>query len=121
MMLDVLKSKIHRATITHADVNYEGSITIDKNILDAAQLFENEKVHIWNVTNGHRLMTYVMTPAEAGSGIVCINGAAAHHMKVGDIIIIASFCYIDKKVIKKHKPIKVIVGKKNAIQTIKHT
>jgi aspartate 1-decarboxylase len=120
MLLNVLKSKIHRATITQADLNYEGSITIDSKIMEAADLYENEKVHIWNVTNGFRLMTYAMMPAEAGSGVICINGAAAHHMKVGDIVIIASFVFIDKKEIKKHKPLKVLVDAKNVIQTVKH-
>lgn len=119
-MLKVLKSKIHRATVTHADVEYEGSVTIDANLVKAAGLYENEEVHIWNVTSGKRLTTYVMEPAEAGSGMVCINGAAAHLMKKGDVVIITSFAYLDKKEIKKHKPIKVIVDAKNRIKTIKN-
>lgn len=121
MLLKFLKSKIHRATVTQADVHYEGSVTIDEKVMKAAGLYENEEVHIWNVSNGKRLTTYVMTPADAGSGMICINGAAAHLMKKGDIVIITSFAYLDKREIKKHKPIKVIVDAKNRIKTIKHT
>lgn len=120
MLLNILKSKIHRATVTHADVNYEGSITLDQNIMEAAQLNENELVHVWNVTNGNRITTYAMAPAAPGSGIVCINGAAAHLVNVGDIVIIASFAHIDKKMAKSHKPTKVIMGEKNTIKHIKH-
>lgn len=120
MLIRVLKSKIHRATVTHADVNYEGSVTIDRTIMVAAGLNENEEVHVWNVTNGQRLTTYVMTPAAAGSGIVCINGAAAHRMNVGDLVIITSFGIIEQKKVAKHKPVKVIVDAKNKIKVVKH-
>lgn len=120
MLLKVLKSKIHRATVTHADVDYEGSVTIDQKVMAAAKLNENEEVHIWNVTSGQRLTTYVMTPAEAGSGMVCINGAAAHLMKKGDIVIITSYGYVDARQVKKHKPVKVIVDEKNRVKTVKN-
>ena len=120
MLIQVLKSKIHRALVTHADVNYEGSITLDAKIMRAAGLYENEMVHIWNVTNGQRLSTYVMAPAEAGSGVVCINGAAAHLVNVGDIVIVASFAALDEKEAPRHKPVKVIMGEKNDIRVVKN-
>ena len=120
MLLNVLKSKIHRAVVTHADVNYEGSISLDLNLMEAAGLYENELVHVWNATNGNRITTYVMTPAERGSGTVCINGAAAHKVHVGDIVIIATFAHVDEKDIKNHRPNKVIVGPNNAVRVVKH-
>jgi aspartate 1-decarboxylase len=120
MYIRVLKSKVHRATVTHADVNYEGSVTIDRDIMKAAGLYENEEVHIWNVTNGQRLTTYVMAPAASGSGIVCINGAAAHRVNVGDLVIITSFCAIQTKDVRRHKPTKVIVDAANQIRVVKH-
>ncbi len=121
MLLNVLKSKIHRAVVTHADVNYEGSISLDLNLMEAAGFYENELVHIWNATNGNRITTYVMAPAERGSGIVCINGAAAHKVHVGNIVIIASFAHVDVKDMKNHKPSKVLVGTNNAVKVVKHT
>lgn len=121
MNIQVLKSKIHRAVVTHADVEYEGSVTLDANIMEAAGLLENERVDIWNVTNGNRLSTYAMTPAEPGSGIVCINGAAAHLMNVGDVVIIASYAYVNEEEYKKHKPTKVIIEGQNKIKVVKHT
>jgi aspartate 1-decarboxylase len=120
VLLQLLKSKIHRAVVTHADVNYEGSITLDKTLMEASQLVENELVHVWNVTNGSRITTYAMAPAEPGSGVVCINGAAAHLVNVGDIVIIASFAQVEATEAKKHKPIKVIVGDKNTVKVVKH-
>ncbi len=120
MMLQVLKSKIHRVTVTHADIEYEGSITMDQTLMESAGLYENERVYIWNVTNGNRLSTYVMAPAEPGSGVICINGAAAHKVKVGDVVIIASYAFIDEKEAKSHKPTKVIAGPRNTVKVIKH-
>src|SRR5690242_16127299 len=90
MMRYMLKSKIHRARVTHADVEYEGSVTLDADLLRAADIVPYEEVHIWNVTRGHRLRTYAMV-AEAGSGVVCINGAAALLARPGDLVIIATF------------------------------
>src|SRR3954467_14182425 len=90
----MLKSKLHRATVTHADVDYEGSLTLDRDLLEAADILPWEEVHIWNVTRGNRLMTYAME-APAGSGIVCVNGAAAHLAKPGDIVIIATFVVLE--------------------------
>ena len=90
MWIEILKSKIHRATVTDADLNYEGSITIDTDLIDAAKLMVNEKVAIVNNNNGERFETYVI-PGERGSGIVCLNGAAARKVQKGDIIIIMSY------------------------------
>lgn len=90
MWIEILKSKIHRATVTDADLNYEGSITIDTDLIDAANLIVNEKVAIVNNNNGERFETYVI-PGEKGSGIVCLNGAAARKVQKGDIIIIMSY------------------------------
>src|SRR6478735_4073392 len=86
----LFKSKIHRATVTQADLDYEGSVTIDAELLRAADILPYEKVHIWNRTNGSRLETYALEGA-AGSGVICVNGAAAHHAQPGDIVIIATF------------------------------
>lgn len=120
MLLNLLKSKIHRARITEANLEYEGSITLDQTLMEAAGLVENERVDIWNVTRGTRLSTYVMAPAEPGSGMVCINGAAAHHMSVGDIVIVASFALFDAKEAAKHKPLKVLVTQDNQVKVVKH-
>ena len=89
----LLKSKIHRATVTEANVEYEGSVTIDRDLLEAADMLPYERVDIWNCTNGNRLSTYVIE-GERGAGQICINGAAAHLMKPGDKVIIASWCEI---------------------------
>lgn len=103
MNIDILKSKIHRATITQADLNYIGSIAIDENLMDAANLIENERVHIYNITNGERLDTYVIK-GERGSGILSLNGAAARKAEVGDLVIIASYASMDFEEAKSFKP-----------------
>src|SRR5690606_17957158 len=90
MQRTLLKSKIHRVTVREADLEYEGSITIDRDLMDAADMNEYEQVHIFNVTNGHRFVTYVIEGGR-GSGDICVNGAAAHLAKKGDILIVASF------------------------------
>ncbi len=90
MQRTLLKSKIHRVTVMEADLEYEGSITIDRDLMDAADMNEYEQVHIFNVTNGHRFVTYVIEGGR-GSGDICVNGAAAHLAKKGDILIVASF------------------------------
>ena len=89
-MRSFFRSKIHRATVTHADLRYEGSLSIDRSLMDAADIAPFEEVHIWNVTRGTRLTTYAIE-APPGSGVICANGAAAHHNSVGDLIIIATF------------------------------
>src|SRR6478735_1938799 len=93
-VLSLLKSKLHRATITQADVDYEGSLTLDRHFMDAADILPYEEVHVWNVTRGTRFRTYAME-GEAGSGIVCTNGAAAHLAGPGDVIIVATFTLLD--------------------------
>jgi aspartate 1-decarboxylase len=109
-LLNICKSKIHRATVTACDVNYVGSITVDQDLLDAAEIIDGELVHVWNVTNGERLETYAI-PAEHGSGIVCLNGAAAHKCNAGDKVIIAAFCLTDEPIQRKV----VMVDDKNRI------
>ncbi|HEY1008653.1 MAG: aspartate 1-decarboxylase [Daejeonella sp.] len=103
MFITVLKSKIHRATVTDADLNYVGSITIDEDLMDAANLIEGEKVQIVNNNNGERFETYVIT-GERKSGTITLNGAAARRVMKGDIIIIISYAIIDTEEAKKFKP-----------------
>lgn len=103
MHIEILKSKIHRATITQADLNYIGSIEIDEDLMDAANLIENERVHIYNISNGERLETYVIKGKRA-SGVISLNGAAARKAAVGDLIIIVSYASMDFEEAKKHKP-----------------
>ncbi len=103
MQIEVLKSKIHRCTITESDINYVGSIAIDENLMDAAALIENEKVHIYNITNGERLETYVIK-GQRGSGIISLNGAAARKAAVGDLVIIVSYASMDADEAASYKP-----------------
>ena len=103
MIIEVLKSKIHRATITQANLNYIGSISIDEDLMDAANLIEFEKVQVVNINNGERLETYVIR-GERGSGVISLNGAAARKAQVGDLVIIVSFAQMDFEEAKKHKP-----------------
>ena len=91
----LFKSKIHRATVTDADVDYEGSITLDRDLMRAADILPYEKVHVWNTTNGSRLETYAIE-GEAGSGTVCVNGAAARHAQKGDVVIVATFAEVEE-------------------------
>jgi len=103
MHIEVVKSKIHRVTVTEADLNYVGSITIDEDLMDAANLIENEKVQIVNINNGERLETYVIT-GQRGSGQICLNGPAARRVAVGDIIIIISYASMEFEEAKSFKP-----------------
>jgi len=103
MLIEVLKSKIHKVSITGANLHYIGSISIDEDLMDAAGLIENEKVHVLNLNNGERLETYVIKGSR-GSGEICLNGAAARKVMPGDIIIIMSFAYLDSKEAKSFKP-----------------
>ena len=118
MIVRALKSKIHRATVTDADINYIGSISIDKNLMKAANLLEYEKVQVLNITNGNRLDTYVIEGDE-DSGQICINGAAAHLVSPEDIVIIVSYCDIEHEALKSHKPFVVHVDDNNKIINIK--
>ena len=111
MQINMLKSKIHRAVVTDANPEYVGSITIDKELMDAAGLFEYEQVHVADINNGSRLVTYVME-GEAGSGCICINGAAAKLVNAGDIVIIMSYCRLSVCDVKNHKPKIVLVDDK---------
>lgn len=110
----LLKSKIHRTRVTEANVDYEGSITIDTALMNAADIAPWEKVHIWNVTNGNRLETYAI-PGKENSGVVCINGAAAHLVSKGDIIIIGTFAEVDEEKIENYEPKCIYVNEKNEI------
>lgn len=106
MLLQVFKSKIHRAIVTQADLNYIGSVTIDEALMDAANIYENERVQIVNVNNGERIETYVIK-GERGSGVICLNGPAARKVEPGDLVIIISYCFLDKEEMKLHEPLMV--------------
>ena len=114
MMRFMMKSKIHRATVTQADLDYVGSIGIDRDLMDAADLLEGEKVTIADITNGARLETYVI-PAPRGSGIITINGAAAHLVNAGDLVIIISYAMVDDAEARTLKPTVVHVDEKNRV------
>ena len=120
MMIEVCKSKIHRVTVTQADLNYVGSITIDEELMDAANLFEHEKVQIVNNNNGNRFETYVIN-GERGSNIICLNGAAARLVYPGDTIIIISYGLFNYDEIKDFKPKIVFVNENNQIIEVKNT
>lgn len=113
----MMNSKIHRAQVTQADLNYVGSITIDEDILDAVGMLPNEKVHIVNNNNGARFETYIIA-GERGSGVICVNGAAARLVQKGDIIIIISYVYVDNKEVAEHTPTVAIMGESNTIKEI---
>ncbi len=108
-------SKIHRATVTGADVDYEGSVTIDQDLLDAAGILEWEEVQVWDVTNGARLATYAIA-GERGSGDICINGAAAHLVRPGDLVILATFVDLDDAAARAHTPTVVFVDEQNRVR-----
>ena len=115
MMRKMMRAKIHRATVTQADIDYEGSVTIDRNLLDATDLLPNEAVCIWDVTNGNRLETYAVE-GERGSGVICVNGAAAHLVDPGDLVIIAAYTWMDEEAARKHEPKVVFVDEQNRIR-----
>jgi aspartate 1-decarboxylase len=114
MEIQLLKSKIHRVTITEANIDYVGSITIDEDLMDAANLIENEQVHIFNYRNGERLITYVIK-GERGSGVICLNGPAALKVAVGDEIIIVSYCNMEFEKAKSFKPVVIFPAKGNKL------
>lgn len=117
MTLEMLKGKIHRATVTQAELNYVGSITIDEALMDAAGILEYEKVQIADVDNGERFETYVIA-GEAGSGIICLNGAAARMVSKGDKVIIMSYAQMTAEEVKSHPPKVVFVDGDNRITSI---
>jgi aspartate 1-decarboxylase len=104
MYIEVLKSKIHRVTVTEANLNYLGSITIDEDLLDAAGLIENEKVQIVNINNGERFETYIIKGGRS-TGVICLNGPAARKVVVGDLVIIMSYAMVEVEEAKSHKPV----------------
>lgn len=112
MFLQVFKSKIHRAVVTQADLNYIGSVTIDENLMDAAKIYENERVQIVNVDNGERLETYVIK-GERGSGVICLNGPAARKVEPGDMVIIISYAFMTMEEMKIHQPIMIYPSQPN--------
>jgi aspartate 1-decarboxylase len=112
MKLQVFKSKIHRVRVTFADVDYEGSVTVDANLLDAAGILPYEAVHIWNVTRGTRLLTYAIE-GPRGSGVVCVNGAAAHQNSPGDLVILATFAEMTPEEARRYRPVVVRVDENN--------
>jgi aspartate 1-decarboxylase len=114
MQIEVLKSKLHRVSVTEANLNYVGSITIDEDLLKAANMIENEKVAIVNVNNGERFETYIIK-GKAGSGIICLNGPAARKVMVDDIIVIMSFAIMDFEAAKTFKPWVVFTSEGNTI------
>lgn len=108
----VLRGKIHRATVTEANLHYEGSITIDKALMEAMDLVEFEAVHVWDVNNGERFETYALE-GPAGSGVICVNGAAARKVAPGDLIIIGAFTWLEEEAARRHQPKIVMVDGQN--------
>lgn len=117
MFRHMMNGKIHRATVTEANLNYVGSITIDEDLLDAVGMVANEKVQIVNNNNGARLETYII-PGERGSGVICLNGAAARLVQKGDIVIIISYCLVSEEKIATHTPKVAIMDENNRIQEL---
>src|SRR5262245_12758667 len=111
----MFKSKIHRATVTAADLDYEGSLTVDADLLAAADILPYEEIHVWNVTRGTRLTTYAMA-GPPGSGTVCVNGAGAHLVRPGDLIIVATFAPMDDTAARRHRPTVVQVDEHNRVR-----
>ncbi len=119
MFRTLLKSKIHRVSTTQCELHYEGSCAIDENLLDAANICENEQVHIWNINNGERFITYAIK-GERGSGMISVNGSAARRASVGDLLIIASFAQVHEKDVAAHEPQLVFVDEHNQQVGLRH-
>lgn len=119
MYRTLLKSKIHRVKVTQCELHYEGSCAIDENLLEAADIVENEQVHIWNIDNGERFVTYAIK-GRRGSGMISLNGSAARRATVGDLIIIASFAQIGEEQMATHKPRLVFVDEANRQCEVRH-
>ena len=115
MTRKMMRAKIHRATVTQADLDYEGSISIDRTLMDATDLLPNEAVCVWNVTNGNRFETYVVE-GERDSGCICVNGAAAHLVSPGDLVIIAAYTWLAEEAARVHEPKVVFVDEHNRIR-----
>jgi aspartate 1-decarboxylase len=108
----LLKSKIHRVAVTHCELHYEGSCAIDENLLEAAGIVENEQIHLWNIDNGERFVTYAIK-GQRGSGMISVNGSAARRAAVGDLVIIAAFAQVHEEQVPSHKPQLVFVDEAN--------
>jgi aspartate 1-decarboxylase len=119
MRRHMFKSKIHRGTVTHADLDYEGSVTIDASLMQAANILPHEQVHVWNVTRGTRVQTYALA-GPSGSGVICVNGAAAHQNRPGDLVIIATFAEYEEAELARHAPRVVLVDRANRIVEGRH-
>ncbi len=119
MMITMMKGKIHRATVTQAELNYVGSITIDTALLEAAGILEYEAVQVVNIANGNRFMTYTIA-GERGSGVICLNGAAARQAQTGDKVIIMAYAQVTPEEAAQIKPRVVLVDEKNAVRQISH-
>ncbi len=119
MLRSMFKSKLHRATVTEANVDYEGSVTIDEDLMDAADMLPNEEVHVWDVDSGARLRTYIL-PGPRGSGTICINGAAARLVQPGHRVILATFAQMEEAEAKAHVPRVVLVDARNHITHAEH-
>ncbi len=115
MLLTMLKAKLHSATVTQCDLYYEGSVSIDQDLLEASGILAHEKVDIWNVTNGARIQTYALE-APRGSKTIGVNGAAARHFAVGDTVIIAAFCAVDADEARRHVPTVVLLAPGNTVK-----
>jgi aspartate 1-decarboxylase len=114
MYIEVFKSKIHRARVTQADLNYMGSITIDEELMEAANIVENEKLQFVNNNNGERFETYAIR-GERGSGVICLNGAAARKVQIGDVVIIISYAWMTPEEARNHKPVAVVPDEHNRL------
>ncbi len=119
MLLTLFKAKLHRATVTQADLNYVGSVTIDRELLEKSGILPGEKVQIVNINNGERFETYTIEGA-AGSGVICLNGAAARLVQVGDKVIIIAYAMMDEAEAKTVKPNVLVLDEQNKIKQIKH-
>ena len=119
MFRSLLKSKIHRATVTQCELHYEGSCAIDENLLDAANICEHEQIHIWNINNGERLVTYAIK-GERGTGMISVNGSAALKATVGDLVIIAAFAQVHEDQVTGHEPQLVFVDEHNKQVALRH-
>ena len=119
MFRTLLKSKIHRVAVTHCELHYEGSCAIDEDLLDAANIAENEQIHIWNINNGERFVTYAIK-GQRGSGMISVNGSAARRASQGDLIIIAAFAQVHEEQVASHAPQLVFVDERNRQTALRH-
>jgi len=117
MLFEVFYAKIHRATVTEANLHYKGSVTIDKTLLQATGMFQNQKVQVVNISSGARIETYIIE-GQADSGVICLNGAAARHFEPGDLVIIMSYVQLNAEQIQTHQAKIAVVDEQNAIESV---